>query len=221
MLPTGSAYATTVTSGYDTSSSTGTIGPDAPGDPITTAQMIARADDWIAAAVPYSESAGWEDAGAGGPYREDCSGFVSMAWGLQNSLVTSTLPEVSTLVDADISGETNLEQGDALDYTADHVVLFDSWISQSAGTFYYDAEHTFGQVADRTEGNVYASTLEGYSIDDFEGLRYDKIASSSAPGSSSPVAVDAAGSDVAFVNGSGAVVHDWGTSSGWAGPAAI
>jgi hypothetical protein len=220
-LPAGSAYAATVTSGYDTSSSTGTIGPAAPGDPISTAQMIARADDWIADAVPYSETAGWEDAGAGGPYREDCSGFVSMAWGLQDSLVTSTLPEVSTVVDANISGETNLDQGDALDYTADHVVLFDSWISQSAGTFYYDAEHTYGQVADTTEGNVYSSTLEGYSINDFEGLRYDKIAQPAAPGSSSPVSIDAAGSDVAFVNTSGDVVHDWGTSTGWNGPAAI
>jgi len=44
---------------------------------------------------------------------------------------------------------------------------------------------------------------------------------SSAPGSSSPVSIDAAGNDVAFVNTSGQVVHDWGTSSGWAGPSAI
>jgi hypothetical protein len=32
-------------------------------------------------------------------------------------------------------------------------------------------------VANKTEGNVYSSTLEGYSIDDFEGLRYDNLAS--------------------------------------------
>jgi hypothetical protein len=40
-------------------------------------------------------------------------------------------------------------------------------------------------------------------------------------GSTSPVSIDAAGTDVAFVNASGQVSHDWGTSSGWAGPAAI
>jgi hypothetical protein len=44
---------------------------------------------------------------------------------------------------------------------------------------------------------------------------------SPTPGSGSPVSIDAAGSDVAFINTSGDVVHDWGTSSGWAGPAAI
>lgn len=121
--------------------STGSIGPAAPGDPITTAQIIARADDWISAEVPYSETAAWEDSGTGGPYREDCSGFVSMAWGLTSSLVTSTLPDVSSVISGDISGYTGFQAGDALDYTADHVVLFDSWISQSNGTFYYDAEH--------------------------------------------------------------------------------
>jgi hypothetical protein len=39
--------------------------------------------------------------------------------------------------------------------------------------------------------------------------------------SSSPVSMNAAGTDVAFVNASGQVSHDWGTSSGWKGPATI
>ena len=40
-------------------------------------------------------------------------------------------------------------------------------------------------------------------------------------GSTSPVSIDAAGNDVAFVNASGQMVHDWGTSAGWKGPAPI
>ena len=40
-------------------------------------------------------------------------------------------------------------------------------------------------------------------------------------GSTSPVSMNAAGNDVAFVNDSGQVVHDWGTSAGWKGPAGI
>jgi hypothetical protein len=214
-LPGEAAFATTVTSGYDTSSSTGSIGPGAPGDALTTTQMITRAQDWIDADVPYSETAGWEDGGAGGPYREDCSGFVSMAWGLSDSLVTSTLPSVAKVTDGNISGDTGLQTGDALDYTADHVVLFDSWVDQSSGTFYYDAEHTYGQVANRTEGNVYSSTLEGYSISDFEALRYDNITGQGS------VSLNSAGSNAAFVNASGQVTNDWGTSSGWAGPSAL
>jgi hypothetical protein len=178
VVSAGTAHATIVTSGYDTATSTGTIGPAAPGDAITVSQVLERAQDWINNAVPYSQTEGWEDSAAGGPYRMDCSGFVSMAWGLQDSLVTSTLPGVANLIDPNITDETNLDPGDALDYTADHVVLFDSWADISSGAFYYDAEHTYGQVANQTEGNVYASTLEGYPISDFEDLRYGKIKAS-------------------------------------------
>ena len=42
-----------------------------------------------------------------------------------------------------------------------------------------------------------------------------------AAGSTSPVSIDAAGNDVAFVNASGQMVHDWGTSAGWKGPAPL
>jgi hypothetical protein len=216
VLPAGTAFATTVSSGYDTASSTGSLGPAAPGDAISTSQMIARAQDWIDNAVPYSEVEGWEDGATGGPYRMDCSGFVSMAWGLPNSLVTSTLPSVATLTDKDISGDTGLRTGDALDYTADHVVLFDSWISQSAGSFYYDAEHTYGQVANRTEGNIYSSTLEGYSTSVFEALRYNHIAASH----SSPLSMNPTGTNTAFIDSNGSVANDWVGSNGvWAGPA--
>ncbi|HEY3873386.1 MAG TPA: hypothetical protein VGM10_33830 [Actinocrinis sp.] len=214
-LPVSAAFAGTVTSGYDTASSTGQIGPAAPGDSLTADQMIDRAQAWIDDSVPYSQTAGWEDGAAGGPYREDCSGFVSMAWGLTTSMVTSTLPQVATVTDGNISGDTGLQTGDALDYTADHVVLFDSWIDRSSGTFYYDAEHTFGQVANRTEGNVFSSTLEGYSISVFEGLRYNHLAGQGS------VSLNSGGSNAAFVNSSGDVTNDWGTTSGWAGPSTL
>jgi hypothetical protein len=219
ILPAATASATTVTSGYDTAGSTGSIGPAAPGDAITTAQMLARAQDWIDNALPYSQTAGWEDDAVGGPYREDCSGFISMAWGLPNSLVTQTLPSVATVTDGNISGDTNLQSGDALDYTADHVVLFDSWISQSDGTFYYDAEHEPGVVTNRTEGNIFSSTLEGYSISDYEALRYNHIAAAGK----SALSMNSAGTNVAFFGQSGAAVNDWVSSvTGlWTGPAPL
>jgi hypothetical protein len=176
----GIAQATIVTSGYDTSNGTGTIGPAAPGDPITRTQIIARADDWINNQVPYSQTEGWEDSAAGGPYRMDCSGFVSMAWGLTDSLVTETLPDVATVTDGNISGDTNLNPGDALDYTADHVVLFDHWTDDS-GDFAYDAEHTYGQVANQMTDNINDSTLEGYPMSDFEALEYNNITSGVLP----------------------------------------
>jgi hypothetical protein len=221
VVPSGVASAYSVGSGYDTATSTGTIGPAAPGDAITTSQMIARAHDWINNAVPYSQTEGWIDSGTGGPYRQDCSGFASMAWGLKNSLVTWTLPSVSTVTDPDVSGDANLNPGDVLDYTADHDVLFDSWINKSAGTFYYDAEHTYGEVADQSQGNIYSSTLEGYPISDFEALRYNNIRQPGLPALASAQVGSGGNFDLFYVV-DGQVKYRTGTpTGGWLGVANV
>ena len=52
-------------------------------------QIIARADHWVAQHVPYNQGA-WHEG-----YRTDCSGYVSMCWGLRDSLVTSTMPQIA------------------------------------------------------------------------------------------------------------------------------
>jgi hypothetical protein len=187
-LSPGFASATTVPTGYDTATSTGTIGPAAPGDAITVPQILERGQDWINDAVPYSEYAGWEDAATGGPYRTDCSGFVSMAWGLQKSQTTETLPSVSNVVignngnTGNIQNQTNLQAGDALDYTSTHVVLFTAWTNLSSGYFAYDAEHTTDVPPNQTvaQATVYGSSLEGYPITDFEDLRYDNLTPTTA-----------------------------------------
>ena len=46
--------------------------------PPDAAPMLDRAFDWIHRAVPYCQCT----SGAVGGYRTDCSGFVSVAWGL-------------------------------------------------------------------------------------------------------------------------------------------
>src|SRR5207253_11405424 len=51
--------------------------------------IIARAKAWVDVPVPYDEGSLYQG------YREDCSGFVSMAWQLSKSLTTYTLPTVS------------------------------------------------------------------------------------------------------------------------------
>ena len=227
----GIAHASLVTSGYDTSNGTGTLGPAAPGDAITRAQIISRAQDWMNAQVPYSQTEGWEDSGTGGPYRMDCSGFVSMAWGLTTSMVTSTLPEVATVTDSNISGDENINPGDALDYTADHVVLFDHWTDNS-GDFAYDAEHTTGQVTNQSTDNIDDSTLEGYAMSDFEALQYNDLAAGSPnPGSTaadgshqaSPVVAQNDGTvDLLYQGTDGTADHDWYVAgSSWAGPSSV
>ena len=166
------ASATIVTSGYDTSTSTGTIGKSAaPGGNVTRTQAIDRAADWVKAKVPYSESEGWKDAATGGPYRIDCSGFVSMAWQLKDSHVTQTLPEVATTIKW-----ADLQPGDALDYTAEHVILFAAWINKSKGTFSYYAENNPSVKTNKyTDGDEHASYLDGWPTSDYTPLRYKHI----------------------------------------------
>ncbi len=52
----------------------------------TRAEIIKRAKNWVAAKVPYSMNAYWSDG-----YRQDCSGYVSMAWKLPGNEWTGSL----------------------------------------------------------------------------------------------------------------------------------
>ncbi|MFG1811633.1 ricin-type beta-trefoil lectin domain protein [Streptomyces sp. NPDC049040] len=98
---------------------------------VARSEMIARAQQWVDEGVPYSQSAYWTDSN--GTYRQDCSGFVSMAWRLDLSRTTSTLPAVSTrLGSLDV-----LQPGDMIDTNTsamEHVVLFKAWTDSSHTT---------------------------------------------------------------------------------------
>ncbi|WP_367128836.1 hypothetical protein [Saccharothrix sp. HUAS TT1] len=83
----------------------------------TEAQL--RSQTWLDARVPYSQQACHENEH--GSYRTDCSGYVSMAWGLDHSRNTSSLREVATEVP-----RVELLPGDAL-LGAYHVALFVRW----------------------------------------------------------------------------------------------
>ncbi|QMU70703.1 hypothetical protein [Streptacidiphilus sp. P02-A3a] len=138
------------------------------GGTITRDQVIQRAQSWVSEDVPYNQGAYYTDSN--GSYREDCSGYVSMAWNLSSSMVTQTLPEVSTPIDS-----SQLQPGDALDYTAEHVILFGGWVDQSAGTFTYYAENNPSQLTNSYQGNLDASSLDGWPTSDYTPLRYDNI----------------------------------------------
>jgi hypothetical protein len=56
------------------------------GGPVAQATVLARAQVWVDANVPYTQNCA---SLPGGYYREDCSGFISMAWELTTSLVTT------------------------------------------------------------------------------------------------------------------------------------
>lgn len=90
-------------------------------------QMIARAEHWVAQHVPYNQGA-WHEG-----YRTDCSGYVSMCWGLRDSMVTSTMPQISHRI-----AKEDLRPGDVLlntDVATGHVILFDRWADYAHNSY--------------------------------------------------------------------------------------
>ncbi|MGV9702884.1 peptidoglycan-binding protein [Streptomyces sp. NPDC003483] len=118
-------------------------GPAKPGTgavaPTTTrAAIINRAKTWITAQVPYSMSAYWSDG-----YRQDCSGYVSMAWNLPGNEWTGSLDTFGVRISRD-----QLEPGDILLFhnpadpqNGSHVVLFGGWTDYTH-TYYIAYEQT-------------------------------------------------------------------------------
>ncbi|MEV6242442.1 NlpC/P60 family protein [Lentzea sp. NPDC051838] len=90
---------------------------------LTRTQILQRARSWIDERVPYSQSRCHDNQY--GDYRTDCSGMVSMAWGLRISRDTSTLRDVATEI-----ARSDLQPGDMLwrrDSAVQHAAIFVRW----------------------------------------------------------------------------------------------
>ncbi len=143
-----------------------------PGGTIGRTEIISRAQNWVNRAVPYSQSSFATDIEGLHSYRQDCSGFVSMAWHLTDSRNTATLLGVSTQISWDA-----LQPGDALDKTggnypwsAEHVRLFVSWA---------DAAHTQLNIMEETAGvgRAWATSIARSTLinDGYRPFRYNKV----------------------------------------------
>ena len=166
--------------------------------PITRSEVLARAQYWVDKHVPYSQSVYSPDPQGRG-YRSDCSGYVSMAWHLGTSLVTQTLPQVSTQISYD-----DLLPGDALDKESEHVVLFDHWV---------DGAHTLAQVYTEPDFGQFAMhenwTRATLLADGYHAYRYNKIVNDVAQ--PQPLQIGA-------VTGNGGLFHTIRNTDGtWAG----
>jgi hypothetical protein len=150
---------------------TGSAGAAEPLAWTSSAAILARAQAWVAAAVPYSQAATAPDL-AGRAYRTDCSGFVSMAWGLPRSLTTLTLPRVSVAL-GPVGAYVALRPGDMLDSTtARHAVLFVGWADPSRTTAVVMEEPHPGAVA-RVDSSYYTTAL--LTAEGFVAYRYDRV----------------------------------------------
>ena len=155
---------------------------------ISGAEVIARAESWVAAGMPYCQCANhaWDSHGQCNrpdnadwdPYRSDCSGFVSFAWGLPppglicDHPYSISLWTVSTPIDA-----MGLMPGDALNST-EHVMLFKAWVVPGSVATLID-EHDWGTNASEQDFNVTVSgstvTRLDWPSNPFTAIRYSGI----------------------------------------------
>jgi hypothetical protein len=124
------------------------VSPDAasPDAPMMVNEAVARGEEWVAAMVPYCQAINHApdydsacsatctrpDNAAWDPYRSDCSGFVSWAWGLPSTGGGRTTAEFAPFQNdiTHVISSTDLQPGDAVNRTeAGHMMLFKAWIT--------------------------------------------------------------------------------------------
>ncbi|MEU5100031.1 peptidoglycan-binding protein [Streptomyces sp. NPDC020996] len=136
----------------------------------TRTEIINRAKAWVAAQVPYSMSDYWSDG-----YRQDCSGFVSMAWSLPGNEWTGSLGKYGERI-----SKEELQPGDILLFhnpdnpeKGSHVVLFGGW-TDSTHTSYVAYEETPPHARRRATPYAYSSNSDRYVPYRYRGIAADE-----------------------------------------------
>ncbi|MBC2904997.1 peptidoglycan-binding protein [Streptomyces cupreus] len=148
----------------------------------TRAEIIRRAKEWVAAKVPYSMDRYWPDG-----YRQDCSGFVSMAWGLPGNEWTGTLGQYGVRIPKE-----DLQPGDILLFhnpadpqDGSHVVIFGGWADYTH-TYYIAYEQTRPNTRRQSTPYAYWSYSSRYVAYRYKGLM--GVTGGSVPDSDKPAA---------------------------------
>jgi hypothetical protein len=137
--------------------------------------VMQRAKTWVDAGVPYDQQ-GWLKN-----YRTDCSGFVSMAWGLDSSYVTWSLPEVAKPI-----AKEDLQPGDIILNTERHVVLFAGWADKSHDSYVVYEEAGLPHKAIK---RVVSYPYDTPTRDQYKPYRYTGGHSLNGPGNTLPSAL--------------------------------
>ncbi|WP_327367593.1 peptidoglycan-binding protein [Streptomyces sp. NBC_01217] len=163
----------------DTDSPQGGPGPlqgaGAPGPPSSTepalrktsrAAIVNRAKKWVSSQVPYSMSKYWSDG-----YRQDCSGYVSMAWSLRGNEWTGSLAKFGTRI-----AREKLQPGDILLFhnpanpaKGSHVTIFGGWTDYTH-THYTAYEQTKPHARKQTTPMAYWTNSGSYVAYRYKGL---------------------------------------------------
>ncbi len=154
---------------YGPEGRTGTAVP--PAGPVTVpaisrTDIIKRASAWVSQKVPYSVSAFWSDG-----YRQDCSGYVSMAWKLSGNEWTGSLAQYAEKIT-----KAELQPGDILlfhnasdPYNGSHVVIFGGW-TDSTRSQYVAYEQTPPHTRRMTTPYAYWSNSARYVPYRYKGV---------------------------------------------------
>jgi hypothetical protein len=143
-------------------------------DTMDRPQALTRARSWLSVGIPYSQSRCYRNGY--GDYRTDCSGFVSMAWGVGGSGSlhwTGNFADITSVI-----ARSALQPGDALlRYTGNphenHVALFVRWA---------DPEHTRPIVMEQTGSkDTVQDTWTQTHAALYTPVRYDHIAVTTEP----------------------------------------
>ncbi|MFI7504657.1 peptidoglycan-binding protein [Streptomyces sp. NPDC049687] len=132
----------------------------------TRAEIIRRAKEWVSARVPYSMDAYWADG-----YRQDCSGFVSMAWNLPGNEWTGTLDQFGTRISKEElqPGDILLFHNPANPWNGSHVVLFGGWTDYTH-SYYIAYEETRPRARRQPTPYAYWSQSDRYAAYRYRGL---------------------------------------------------
>jgi len=193
---------------------------------VSRSEVLRRARSWVDVNVKYTQYNHYSNQY--GDYRMDCSGFISMAWGLQPSgmaaATTRTLQNYGTW----LNSLDDLLPGDAINDYNSHVVLFVSWA---------DAGHTIANVYEQTsyggpagpDPGAIASQYSRAKLTNngYRPLRYNGIGSGSesgrdftGDGHADLITIDPGNNLIRF-NGDGAGHVNWGggawNGAHWAG----
>jgi len=150
---------------------------DVKAPPTTRVDIITRAKKWVDARVPYSMEAYWSDG-----YRQDCSGYVSMAWGLPGNEWTGTLGKFGERITKD-----ELQPGDILLFhnpqnpeRGSHVVIFGGW-KDYTHTSYLAYEQRPPQARRKETPYAYWHQSNRYVPYRYKGLKEDPPAGPDKP----------------------------------------
>jgi MYXO-CTERM domain-containing protein len=203
---------------------------------ITSNDALSRAQEWVTAKLLYCQSPNGkadpdtscpatcnrESNPQWDPYRSDCSGFVSWAWGLAApGLVTSEFAPFDTSVSQTIQA-SDLQPGDACNLTAGgHIVLFVAWVTPGKSATFME-EPGCSATPDYAHEFTSDVTLSGVNIDiayegeSFTAIRFDQMTQSPLDAGTGPQddAGSASSSGAGGTKDAGGTQADAGSGSG-------